>query len=89
MAWTIEYAASVKKSVRNIDAQARQRIRKYLEQRVANLDNPRDLGTSLVGSLGGLWRYRVGDYRIICEIQDDRLRVLVLTIGHRREVYRG
>lgn len=75
--------------MRRLDAQTRQRIRDYLEGRVADLDNPRDLGAPLTGPLSGRWRYRVGDYRIICEIDDGRLRVLVLTIGHRRDVYRA
>lgn len=89
MAWTIEYAASVQKSIRKLDVQTRQRIRNYLEERIAALDDPREQGAPLLGTLGGLWRYRVGDYRIICEIHDDRLRVLVLSVGHRREVYRS
>jgi mRNA interferase RelE/StbE len=89
VAWTIEYAASVQKSARKLNSRTRKRIRDYLETRVAALDDPRKLGMPLNGLLGGLWRYRVGDYRIICEIQDERLRVLVLTIGHRRQVYEG
>jgi mRNA interferase RelE/StbE len=89
VAWTIEYAASIQKSVRKLDLKTRKRIRDYLETRVAALDDPRKLGLPLNGPLGGLWRYRVGDYRIICEIQDERLRVLVLTIGHRRQIYEG
>lgn len=89
MTWRIEYAASTVRAMRKLDAQTRQRLRGYLEERIATSDNPRDLGSPLQGLLGGLWRYRVGDYRIICEIQDARVTVLVLTVGHRREVYRG
>ena len=87
MAWTIEYARSARKSVEKLDPQARKNIRRYLEERIAGMDDPRTSGKALHGLLGGLWRYRVGDYRIVCEIQDQRLIVLVLTVGHRRNVY--
>ena len=66
----------------------RRRIRDYLERRVAVLDDPRELGEPLKGNFAGLWRYRVGDYRVIAQIQDDRLVVLVVRVGHRREIYR-
>ena len=59
-----------------------------MDGRVADLDNPRTLGEALSGRLGGLWRYRVGDCRVICEIQDGTLCILVVKIGNRREVYR-
>ena len=59
-----------------------------MDERVAVLDNPRTLGKGLSGLLGGLWRYRVGDCRVICEIQDGALCVLVVKLGNRREVYR-
>ncbi|WP_159586412.1 type II toxin-antitoxin system RelE family toxin [Chelativorans xinjiangense] len=89
MNWTIEYDIAVRKVVRKFDSQTRHRIRNFLEERVAQLDDPRKLGTALQGSkLGSFWRYRVGDHRIICDIQDHRLVVLVLQIGHRRDVYR-
>ncbi|UGX88074.1 type II toxin-antitoxin system RelE/ParE family toxin [Phyllobacterium meliloti] len=65
------------------------RIMAFLGTRIALLDDPRQTGKTLRGAtLGSLWRYRVGDYRIICEIQDQKLVVLVIDIGHRREVYR-
>ena len=63
------------------------RILKFLYERVEKLDDPRTIGGRLQGTLSGLWRYRVGDYRLICSLEDDRLVVLVLRIGHRREVY--
>lgn len=88
MAWTIEYAESVRKSVEKLDHQTRNRIRTYLEDRIASLDDPRSQGKALTGPLGGLWRYRVGDYRIICELQDKIMVVFVVTIDHRSEVYR-
>jgi len=88
MTWTIKYLGSVKKQVKIIDPQARREIRNYLEQRVATLDNPRDLGQPLSANLTGLWRYRVGDYRIICDIQNQEMIVLVVRIGHRKLVYK-
>ena len=64
-------------------------ILKFLHQRVAKLDDPRSIGKALHGSrLGEFWKYRVGDYRLICKIEDDRLIVLVLRVGHRKEIYR-
>ena len=67
----------------------RRRIRQFLSERVANLDNPRQIGGPLEGAhFAGLWRYRVGDYRILVDIQDGRLVVLLVGIGHRGEVYR-
>lgn len=63
------------------------RILSYLEERIAQAENPRDFGEGLTSSFAGLWRYRVGDYRIVCRIEDDRLVVFVVRIGHRRDVY--
>ncbi|HBF29470.1 type II toxin-antitoxin system RelE/ParE family toxin [Rhizobium sp.] len=89
MAWTIEYLQSVQKIVKKLDPQTRQRLRDFLESRLAEAADPRLLGKALKGSLlGSYWRYRVGDYRIICDIQDQRLVVLVVDIGHRSEIYR-
>ena len=88
MAWTVEYARSVRKSVEKLDPKTRQRIRNFIENRIAMLRDPRDIGKPLKGPLATLWSYRIGDYRIICDIQADRLVVLIVTIGNRREVYR-
>jgi mRNA interferase RelE/StbE len=89
MAWNVELAASADRELSKLDAQHARRILKFLHQRLAKLANPRSFGKALHGSeLGGFWKYRVGDYRLICKIEDDRLIVLVLRIGHRREIYR-
>lgn len=65
------------------------RVKQFLEERLAIHENPRELGVALKGhTLGGYWRYKVGDYRVICDIQDERLVVLVIDIGHRSKVYR-
>ena len=88
MAWTIEYAETAKKQLRKLDKLAARRIVDFMDERVAPSDDARELGKALNGPLGDLWRYRVGDYRILCDIQDGVLTVLVLQIGNRREVYR-
>ena len=89
MIWKIEYAKNEQKSVRKLDHQSQSRLRKYLETRLAVADDPRSLGRPLQGSqFQNLWRFRVGDYRIIAQIEDNNIRILVLRIGHRREVYR-
>jgi mRNA interferase RelE/StbE len=86
---TIEYDAAAVKDLSKLDKQAARRLTTFMRERVATLDDPRAVAHALTGSeLGHLWRYRVGDYRIICDIQDDHIVVLVLHIGHRREVYR-
>ena len=89
MVWKIEFAPEAVRELNKLDGQISRRILKFLRDRVANLDNPRSIGSALQGAkLGEFWKYRVGDYRIICRIEDARMLVLVLRVGHRREVYR-
>ena len=89
MAWRIEYSKEAEKEIAKLDLQIAQRIIRFMGNRVAKLDNPRSMGEALTGSkLGNYWKYRVGNYRIIADIQDDRVRVLVLRLGNRREIYR-
>ncbi|MFA5171385.1 MAG: type II toxin-antitoxin system RelE/ParE family toxin [Sulfuriferula sp.] len=88
MVWTINYADTAKVQLRKLDKPTARRIVDYLSERIAILENPRNTGKALTGPLGGLWRYRVGDFRIICEIQDNTVCILVVQIGNRREVYR-
>jgi len=88
LAWAIEYAETAKKQLRKLDRAAARRIIDFMDERVASSDDPRAIGKALKGPLGELWRYRVGDFRVICDIQDKVLTVLVLRIGNRREVYR-
>ena len=88
MAWTIEYAETARKQLRKLDKAVARRIADFMDERVAPSNDPRATGKALKGPLGDLWRYRVGDYRVICDIQDKRLTVLVLQVGNRREVYR-
>lgn len=88
MAWTIDYAHTAKGQLRKLDKQTARRIVDFMDQRIAGPENPRTTGKALTGPLGGLWRYRVGDCRVICDIQDGALRVLVVQVGNRREIYR-
>jgi mRNA interferase RelE/StbE len=89
MAWAIEFAPEAARELNRLDPQHARRILKFLNQRVAKLGNPRSVGGALQGErFGEFWKYRVADYRIICRIEDDRLLILVLRVGHRREVYR-
>ncbi len=89
MAWKIELSAQVDRDLGKLDPQQSKRILKFLHERLAPLDNPRSIGQALQGSkLGEFWKYRVGDYRLICKIEDDRPLILVLRVGHRREIYR-
>lgn len=89
MVWAINYSNSAKLQLHKLDKQVAKAILDYLDNRVANLDNPRSSGKALTGHLSGLWRYRIMDYRIICEIQDNALCVLVVTIGNRKNVYKS
>ena len=89
MVWTISYLQSATKKARKIDPQARQRIRKFLEVRLASLDDPRSIGKRLVGQESEIWRYRVGDYRILCHIQDREITILVIDMDHRSRIYRS
>lgn len=89
MAWTIRIGDSATKELRKIDKTNTRRILDFLEERVAKLEDPRSIGGALKGAqLGNFWKYRVGDYRIICNIQDSVLLILVLRIGSRGEIYR-
>jgi mRNA interferase RelE/StbE len=88
LAWTIEYTQSARNQFKKLDKPVARRILDFIDDRVAKQEDPRSLGKALSGPLGTLWRYRIGDYRIICEIQQSAVRILVVRIGHRREVYR-
>lgn len=89
MAWRIEFDPGAVRDLEKIDRQAARRILAFMHGRLAQLDDPRSIGEALKGSrLGGFWKYRVGDYRIITHIEDAMMRVLVVRIGNRKEVYR-
>lgn len=85
----IEFDPAAVDDLKKLDRPIQQRLLGFLRQRVAQLDNPRSIGEALSGAkLGNYWKYRVGDWRIICNIEDQRIVVRVLRIGNRREVYR-
>jgi len=88
MAWRIDFDPAAQRELDKLDKLIRRRITKFLYERVGKLDDPRKIGQRLQGTLSEFWKYRVGDYRIICSLEHDRLVVLVLRIGHRREVYK-
>ena len=87
MTWKIEFDDAAAKELRKLDRHAQKEILGYLRQRIATDQDPRRFGKPLSGDLANLWRYRVRDYRIICDIQDQRVTVLVLRVGHRKNVY--
>lgn len=89
MAWTIEFTDTALRQLEKLDKNVGRRIWKFLHGRIAPTVNPRSIGEALHGErLGEFWKYRVGDYRLITKIEDDRLVVLIIRIGHRREIYR-
>lgn len=87
MTWKIEFDNRARKELRKLDPQDQDRILKWLRQNLAVDKDPRRFGTSLNGRMKGLWRYRVGDYRLISQIQDENILILVVRIGHRRDIY--
>lgn len=87
MAWKIEFDSDAEKDLKKLDPHARKTVLSYLRERVATCDNPRDFGKPLQGDKSGLWRYRVNDYRIICQIHDTEVLVVVVRVGHRKHVY--
>lgn len=88
MAWTAEYTDTAQSQLRKLDRRMARRILDYMDTITASSADPRERGRALSGPMGGLWRYRVGRCRVICDIQDDVLRVLVLRVGGRDRVYR-
>ncbi len=85
--WSVEFDDRARRELRKLDPQIQREILRYLRERIAGSSDPRELGKRLRLNLAGLWRYRVGDYRLICRLEDYRLVVLVIKVGHRREVY--
>ena len=85
--WTIEFDDRARGELRKLDTGTQQTILRYLRERIATAEDPRRFGKPLRQNLAGLWRYRVEDFRTLCRIEDERIVVLVLQFGHRREVY--
>ena len=88
MAWSIEFDPDARRELEKLDKSVSYRILKFLRERVAPLDDPRAIGERLHGPLRQYWKYRVGDYRLICSLREDRLVVIVVRLGHRRDIYK-
>ena len=89
MVWAIEFDEAAKKELAKLDRQVARRLLDFLKQRVISLKDPRSVGQALKGSkLGEFWKYRVRDFRIIASIQDQKMIILILRVGNRREIYR-
>lgn len=86
--WRVEFDRAAVRDLRKLGVDAERRVLRYLRERIAGSDDPRRFGHALTADRKGLWRYRIGDYRVVAAIEDDRFVVLVVTVGHRREVYR-
>lgn len=86
MSWTVELDPAAQRKFRKLDPQVARRIRSALRA-IASLNDPRVRGKALTGNLAGHWRYRVGDYHIICDIQDEKLVIVALDLGHQRDIY--
>jgi mRNA interferase RelE/StbE len=89
MIWKVEFDNRARKELRKLDNQAPQHVLKWIRETLATDDDPRRTGKALKGRMKGLWRYRVGTYRIICQIQDECVLILVVRVGHRGDVYEG
>ena len=87
MTWKVEWDDRARKELRKLDFPIQKEILSYLRFRIAESDNPRTFGQSLTGNKAGLWRYRVGNYRLICRLEDNALIVFVIGVGHRKEIY--
>jgi len=87
LTWTIEWDDRARRELRRLDRQVQRDILRYFSKHIASDQDPRRFGKPLRHELQGLWRYRIGNYRAICHIENDRLVVLVLALGHRRQVY--
>ena len=88
MTWTVEWDDKARRELRKLNRSTQGDILRYFRERIMVDDDPRRLGKALKHELQGLWRYRIGDYRVVCQIQDEQLLVLALSVGHRRNIYR-
>ena len=85
--WKIEWDSKALKEAKKLDRTARKKIIDYLENRVLKSQDPYQYGKPLKGNKAGIWRYRVGDYRILCSIEDQKFIILVIAVGHRKNIY--
>lgn len=88
MNWKIEFDKKAKDEFFDLETAEKKRIIKFIEERLAKTENPRKLGAPLRGHLSGLWKYRIGNYRLICQIEDSVVTILIISVGHRKDVYK-
>lgn len=88
MIYELKYEAKAVKQIKKLDPATRKLIKSWIEKNLLNTENPRQHGKGLTGSLSQYWRYRVGDYRILAEINDNEIIIIIVEVGHRREIYR-
>ncbi len=88
MSYRVETTARFRKEFKKLDRYTQKILKSWMEKHLIGCEDPRATGKGLTANLAGLWRYRVGDYRLICEIEDEELVILTLTVGHRSEIYR-
>ncbi|MBF0165129.1 MAG: type II toxin-antitoxin system RelE/ParE family toxin [Magnetococcales bacterium] len=88
MAWVVEIRAGAARQIEHLDRRDQTRILRFLRERLNGCFDPRLSGQALKGELTGLWRYRIGDYRLLCQLRDEVVTVIVMEVGHRREIYR-
>lgn len=88
MKYRLEFTKSFVKDIKKLDRYTKELIYSWISKNLDGIDNPRSIGKALSGNLKGKWRYRIGDYRLLCVIEDDKLLILALNIGHRKEVYK-
>ena len=86
--WTVDFDRRAFKSLSRLSKDNQERIRDFLDNRLLTSEDPRKLGSALTGGMSGLWRYRVGDTRVVAKLYDERLLILIVDVGHRREIYR-
>lgn len=87
MNYKIETTSDFDKAFKKLDNYTRKQIKKWIEKNLIGTENPREKGKALTGNKKGQWRYRIGDYRLICLIEDDKLLIIAIAVGHRREIY--
>ncbi|MGD9938953.1 MAG: type II toxin-antitoxin system RelE/ParE family toxin [Clostridia bacterium] len=87
MAWSVEFTLTAEKQLKKLDKKWQSLILDYLEDDIATLDDPRSRGKALVGDKKGFWRYRIGDYRALCKIEDDHMIIIAVVLGHRENIY--
>ena len=88
MAWTLRFTETALKQLKKLDKQISDLITRVLRDKIATSPDPRLFGKALTGEFKGYWRYRIENYRVICELRDKELIILVVAIGHRREIYK-